>query len=154
MPGEAATKAVLEEENDEPLPAAPPLPSDFDLEDQEVLNYNTFNETNNSINGGIGLGASLFKDFKDGSSDSDSSAILNEDNNSNNNNNSPDNNDRQNLLTSPSSSINCFPFMKTPSFQSQFVKMEEHNFFGDEACNLFSDEQAPSLPWYCSDQWS
>nr|WGS99078.1 HD-Zip13 protein [Salvia miltiorrhiza] len=62
--------------------------------------------------------------FGDGSSDSDSSAILNEEN---------------------------------IGFQlgaPQLVKIEEHNFFGEESCStLFSDDQPPSLPWYCNDQW-
>ncbi|XP_030527614.2 homeobox-leucine zipper protein ATHB-6-like [Rhodamnia argentea] len=39
--------------------------------------------------------------------------------------------------------------------QSQYVKMEEHNFLGgEEDCNFFSDEQAPTLQWYCPDQWN
>nr|KYP75713.1 Homeobox-leucine zipper protein ATHB-6 [Cajanus cajan]KYP75769.1 Homeobox-leucine zipper protein ATHB-6 [Cajanus cajan] len=110
--------------------------------------------------------ASLLQvDFKDGSSDSDSSAILNEDNN-NNNSNSPK---TQHLLLSPESSplkfncsvstappqapVNYFQFQKT--YQAQYVKMEEHNFLSaDEACNFFSDEQAPTLQWYCPEQWS
>lgn len=34
----------------------------------------------------------------------------------------------------------------------RLVKIEEHNFLsGDETCDdFFSDEQPPSLPWYCS----
>uniref|UniRef100_A0A803PDB8 Homeobox-leucine zipper protein n=1 Tax=Cannabis sativa TaxID=3483 RepID=A0A803PDB8_CANSA len=45
-------------------------------------------------------------------------------------------------------------FQKAASFQPQFVKIEEHNFFAEEACNFFSDDQAPTLQWYCSDQCS
>nr|BAB18171.1 homeobox-leucine zipper protein [Zinnia elegans] len=63
-----------------------------------------------------------FPDFKDGSSDSDSSAIMGD---------------------------------AQKAYQPQFVKLEEHNFFGgDESCNFFSDDQAPTLQWYCQDQWN
>ncbi|XP_062147654.1 homeobox-leucine zipper protein ATHB-6-like [Alnus glutinosa] len=118
------------------------------------------------------LGASLFTvdHFKDGSSDSDSSAILNEDNSPNAAISSSGVLQNQQLLMSPGSSslkfncsssspppppppISCFQFQKT--FPAQFVKMEEHNFFSaEETCNIFSDEQAPSLQWYCPDQWT
>lgn len=108
------------------------------------------------------LGISLFPDLKDGSSDSDSSAILNNEDNNNfhnsNNSHSPNaaisSSDGVIIQSQPHQlSINCFEFSK-PTYQTQFVKMEEHNFFGDETCNFFSDEQPPSLPWYCSDQWT
>ncbi|XVF61557.1 hypothetical protein PTKIN_Ptkin08bG0139500 [Pterospermum kingtungense] len=158
-------------EQSEPPPAEPGA---------EVLNYESFNNSNGSV------GATLFPDLKDGSSDSDSSAILNEDNNSNSNSNnsssSPNNaaisssgvlqsQQQHHLLmsptattsnslnfnssSSPSSSMNYFQFSRTTSYQPhQFVKMEEHNFFSvDEACNFFSDEQAPSLHWYCP-EWN
>ncbi|KAK4256665.1 hypothetical protein QN277_006360 [Acacia crassicarpa] len=99
--------------------------------ESEELNYECFNG-----NGVVG-GCSLFPaDFnKDGSSDSDSSAILNED-----------------PAGSCSFKINCssssFQFQKTCQTQTQYVKVEEHNFFStDEACNFFSDEQAPTLQW-------
>jgi len=118
------------------------------------------------------LGASLFTvdHFKDGSSDSDSSAILNEDNSPNAAISSSGVLQNQQLLMSPGSSslkfncsssspppppppISCFQFQKT--FPAQYVKMEEHNFFSaEETCNIFSDEQAPSLQWYCPDQWT
>ncbi|XP_024974470.1 homeobox-leucine zipper protein ATHB-16-like [Cynara cardunculus var. scolymus] len=87
--------------------------------------------------------------FKDGSSDSDSSAILNEDNNSSN--------------MAAAIVMNCqqLPESKAimgdaqKAYQPQFVKIEEHNFFsGDESCNFFSDDQAPTLQWYCQDQWN
>lgn len=103
---------------------------------------------------------SLFPDFKDGSSDSDSSAILNEDNSPNGVVSSAGGMLQSHLqfLSSPSSSLNCFPFQKgynNSNNAQQFVKIEEHNFFsGEETCNLFSDEQAPSMPWYCPDQWN
>ncbi|KAL8200061.1 hypothetical protein R6Q57_011400 [Mikania cordata] len=58
--------------------------------------------------------------FKDGSSDTDSSGILNE------------------QLTD-----------SRDVYEPQFVKDEEHDFFsGDESCNFFSDDQAPTLQWY------
>ncbi|KAL8475154.1 hypothetical protein ACS0TY_030795 [Phlomoides rotata] len=89
--------------------------------------------------------ASVFGDFKDGSSDSDSSAILNEDNNNNNtiNQESP----RQKFFNEK--------FQFSDADQPQFVKIEEHNFLGEESCTtFFSDDQAPTLHWYCSDQWN
>lgn len=91
-----------------------------------------------------------------GASDSDSSAILNEDNGSPN---AVDEFQQHQVLMSPPSpspsSMNCFQFQKT-TYQSQYVKMEEHNFFSaEEACNFFSEDQAPTLHWYCSDNhWS
>ncbi|XAR73440.1 hypothetical protein NMG60_11007406 [Bertholletia excelsa] len=141
------------------------------------LNYESLSNGN-----GVAGPASVFADFKDGSSDSDSSAILNEDNN--NNGGSPNNaaissggcsnlpqshHPHQFMVSQPSSSssssmlkfgcgssVNCFQFSDSQkAYQPQFVKIEEHNFFsGDEACNFFSDEQAPTLQWYYSDQWS
>ncbi|XP_042492412.1 homeobox-leucine zipper protein ATHB-6-like [Macadamia integrifolia] len=116
-----------------------------------------------------------------GSSDSDSSAILNEDNCPNAAISSSGVFQQQQLLISPApsslrfncssttsspspTSLNCFPFSdsrlgsKNPQKacqQPQYVKMEEHNFFGaEEHCNFFSDEQAPTLHWYCLDQWN
>ncbi|CAK8578767.1 unnamed protein product [Lathyrus sativus] len=109
-------------------------------------------------------------DLKDGSSDSDSSAILNEENN-----NSPKaaisssgvlqnqsflmSNGSSSLKldgsssSSPSSMSNCFQFQN--EYQTQYVKMEEHNFLSaDETCNFFSDEQPPTLQWYCSEEWN
>jgi len=112
-------------------------------------------------------GPPLFPDFKDGSSDSDSSAILNDENN---NSSSPTAASISSATNGGgpmfptmikfgcgsgggggSSSMNCYQV----GYQPQFVKIEEHNFFsGEEACNFFSDEQAPTLQWYCSDQWT
>ncbi|RDY09411.1 Homeobox-leucine zipper protein ATHB-16 [Mucuna pruriens] len=86
---------------------------------------------------------------KDGSSDSDSSAILNDENN----NNAAISScgilqSDEGLVSSPS----CFQYQK--QYQTQYVKMEEHNFLSaDEACNFFSDEQPPTLQWYCSEEW-
>lgn len=140
------------------------------------LNYESLSNGN-----GVAGPTSVFTDFKDGSSDSDSSAILNEDNN---NGGSPNNaaissgggsnllqshHHHQFMVSQPSSSssssmlkfgcgssVNCFQFSDSQkAYQPQFVKIEEHNFFsGDDACNFFSDEPAPTLHWYYADQWS
>ncbi|KAM6563893.1 hypothetical protein CsatB_023891 [Cannabis sativa] len=147
-------------------------------EECKELNFESLNDTNNGV---VLEVSSMFPDFnKDGSSDSDSSAILNDDINlnSNNNNSSCSPNaaiSSTALLQTPAASAsaslnfncssssnnnnnnnnssNCFQFQKAASFQPQFVKIEEHNFFAEEACNFFSDDQAPTLQWYCSDQW-
>jgi homeobox-leucine zipper protein len=107
----------------------------------EVLNYDTFNSSNET-------GAALFHDFKDGSSDSDSSAILNEDNR-------PISSSGGGYPRTNNLSLNSLQFTKSTSVL-QYVKLEEHNniFNGEEACNFFSDEQAPTLQWYCPDQWN
>ncbi|KAI3506507.1 hypothetical protein L1887_28868 [Cichorium endivia] len=87
-----------------------------------------------------------FPDFKDGSSDSDSSAILNDDYNSSNMTAMADH-----QLTESKAIMGA----AQNAYQPQFVKIEEHNFFGgDESCNFFSDDQAPTLQWYCQDQWN
>ncbi|KAK4430547.1 Homeobox-leucine zipper protein ATHB-16 [Sesamum alatum] len=108
---------------------------------------------NGDKNGGISTrGASV---FGDGSSDSDSSAILNEDNN--NSSNSP-----HHQFLNGSTSIS-FQFCSESTaaavldknYHTQFVKIEEHNFFGEESCtSFFTDDQPPTLPWYCSDDWN
>lgn len=161
---------IILPESDEKATEQPPLLTSVAGSETKDLTFENFN--NNSTSNGAG--ATLFPDFKDGSSDSDSSAILNEDNSPNpaisssgilqNHNNHhhqlmmspPSSSLKFNCSTSSSSpsSVNCFQFSK-PTYQTQFVKMEEHNFFSsEEACNLFSDEQAPTLHWYCSDQWA
>lgn len=138
-------------ESDDKASEEPPLLASIALSETKDLNYGSFNSNNNGV-----LGASLFRDFKDGSSDSDSSAILNEDNNSPN----PAISSSGILQThQPRPSSSSSPVIhfssKTTTYQTQFVKMEEHNFFSsEEACNFFSDEQAPTLPWYCADQWN
>lgn len=142
--------------------AAPDTP--LTASDSKDLNFECFTHTN-------GLGASLFPvdHFKDGSSDSDSSAILNEDNSPNAAISSSGVLHNQQLLMSPASSslkfncpssspspspMSCFQFHKTFQ-QPPPVKMEEHNFFStEETCNIFSDEQAPTLHWYLPDQWT
>ncbi|KAK4417033.1 Homeobox-leucine zipper protein ATHB-16 [Sesamum alatum] len=120
--------------------------------------------------------ASVFVDLKDGSSDSsDSSAILNEDNN-----NSPvtaaisssagvlqriplpahDDQflDNVHRIGSWSSAISLHHQLSDSKVYQppQFVKIEEHNFFGEECCSgLFSDDQPPTLHWDdCSDVWN
>ncbi|CAA0831821.1 Homeobox-leucine zipper protein ATHB-16 [Striga hermonthica] len=91
-----------------------------------------------------------FGDLKDGSSDSDnSSAIWNDDNINNNNRNSnssssphhldSNNNNNNNMI------LDYFQFQHQHN-QLQFVKIEEHNFSGEECCStFFSDDQPPSL---------
>ncbi|XP_022752034.1 homeobox-leucine zipper protein ATHB-6-like [Durio zibethinus] len=159
VPESNDTKAL---EQSEP----PPVSSLATPSEPAELNYESFNNSNGSV------GATLIADLKDGSSDSDSSAILNEDNNNSPNNAAVSSSGvlpSQHLLmsptttsslnfnssSSPTSSMNCFQLPKTTYQPLQYVKIEEHNFFStDEACNFFSDEQAPSLPWYCPDQWN
>lgn len=100
--------------------------------------------------------ASIFAEFKDWSSDSDSSAILNEDNSPNN---AAMSSSGAAFLTA---SDNPAQFSEIPknilgdSYDSQFVKIEEHNFFGgDEPCTiLLSDEQAPTFHWSCPEDWN
>ncbi|KAA8528307.1 hypothetical protein F0562_035662 [Nyssa sinensis] len=92
-------------------------------------------------------------DFRDGSSDSDSSAVLNEDS-------------RQNaqLLVSPVSSslrydcsslyspwMNYFQFsdsraIMAKAYEEKLLKMEEQSLFSmEDSCNIFSVDQAPTL---------
>ncbi|MCL7051822.1 hypothetical protein MKW94_003295 [Papaver nudicaule] len=89
--------------------------------------------------------------IKDGSSDSsDSSAVLNEDINNSNNYYSP----TMAISSSPTSAA-CFQHQIQSHQQQTFVKMEEHNFCGgEESCDFFSDEQAPSLHWDCQEPWN
>lgn len=95
------------------------------------------------------VAATYFQDFKDGSSDSDSSAILNDDDNSSNMAAMADVKKYHQLPESKDITGGA------AAYQPQFVKIEEHNFFGgDESCNFFSDDQAPTLQWYCQDQWN
>lgn len=113
------------------------------------------------------IGAALFGDFKDGSSDSDSSAILNEDNNSPSAaaisssggilHHSPPHRFCGGGLSSAAVNVNAnFGFSEASKiYQTQLVKIEEHNFFGEESCStLFSDDQPPTLHWYCNDEWN
>ncbi|MBA0832676.1 hypothetical protein Goarm_017054 [Gossypium armourianum] len=109
-------------------------------------------------------GAILFLDLKDGSSDSDSSAVLNEDNNNGSNYVGVSSSgvlQSQHVWMSPTtaSSLNFNSSSSSSSMKcfqpQQFVKMEEQNFLSaDEACKFFSDEEAPSLHWYCPEHWN
>ncbi|KAG6394493.1 hypothetical protein SASPL_145080 [Salvia splendens] len=92
----------------------------------------------------------VFADVKDGS-DSDSSAIVNDDNNSN----SP--------IAAAISSSGGVPhrFGLTEASvvgdpnETQFVKIEEYNFFGEESCSdLFCEDQPPTLHWYGNEEWN
>ncbi|XP_049366196.1 homeobox-leucine zipper protein ATHB-6-like [Solanum verrucosum] len=144
-------------------------------DDKETEQSNQCNNSNTEFNFDTLIinPSIIFTDFKDGSSDSDSSAILNEDNavissseafliksgsgsGSGSGSSSPDSN----------SSLNCFQFLESNPksiltnevdfSSSQYVKLE-HNFFsGEESCStlLFTDEQAPTLHWYCSEDWN
>jgi len=122
--------------------------------DDTELHYENLND---DTNGGLVNQSTYLPDLKDGSSDSDSSAILNDESNF------------QSAVkfncssSSTTSSPSGFQFTEgktiledaKKAYQPQFVKLEEYNFFaGDEACNFFSDEQAPSLQWYCHEEWN
>lgn len=94
--------------------------------------------------------------LKDGQSDSDSSAILNGDHSPNGSNSSSGFVQNQQISSNSmpfrfnsSSSTNCLVEQSSVSvYHPQFVKMEEHNFFGgEEDCDFFSDEQPPTLHW-------
>ncbi|KAL3818934.1 hypothetical protein ACJIZ3_004839 [Penstemon smallii] len=142
------------------------------LETQELnstianeLNFENLNEENNN-----GLVNGIASD------DSDSSAILNNEENqsptaaisSSHGNgiileNSPHqfmdiHNGSMNLnfqFSHSKTSANALGDGLIKDYQPQFVKIEEHNFFGEESCStLFSDDQAPTLHWYCSDEWN
>ncbi|KAL2343091.1 hypothetical protein Fmac_004376 [Flemingia macrophylla] len=98
--------------------------------ESKELSYECLNKSEGSV-------------LKDGCSDSDSSAILNEDNN--------------NAAISSCGVLQSESLMNCFQFQKQYVKMEdqEQNFLSaDDACNFFADEQAPTLQWYCSEEWS
>ncbi|KAM7523776.1 hypothetical protein LguiA_013678 [Lonicera macranthoides] len=119
----------------------------FATNEDTELNYESFNSNNGELLRMGTTASRFFSDLKDGSSDSDSSAIFNEDNNNNSPNSSSTRALQSHRLISPVAAV----------YQPQFVKIEEHNFFGgdeDETCNFFSDDQAPALPWYCQEQWS
>lgn len=141
---ETENKALVEESK----PPPPVMTSSLAASEteQEVLNY-----------GGV---APMIPEVKDGSSDSDSSAILNDDNSPNaaiSSSGILQNQPHTPLLSPSSSSLkspSCFQYSKASNYQTQFVKMEEHNFFTEEACNFFSDDQPPILQWYCSEPWS
>ncbi|KAG7034213.1 Homeobox-leucine zipper protein ATHB-6, partial [Cucurbita argyrosperma subsp. argyrosperma] len=135
-----------------------PLPVSSDHSDD--FNYESFRIASAEDGDEQRVEVSLFPDFKDGSSDSDSSAILNEDNSPNavvSSTAAGMLQSEQKILSSPTSSLNWFPYQKAAAYNNaqQYVKIEEYNFFsGEESCDLFSDEQAPSMHWYCPDEWN
>ncbi|XP_031117332.1 homeobox-leucine zipper protein ATHB-6-like [Ipomoea triloba] len=105
------------------------------------------------------VAAAVTADFKDGSSDSDSSVILNEETSSYHSSEA--------FLISHEAFPDCFKFPEhfkpaTPVLADaavaypplNFVKIEEQ-FSGEESCStLFSDEQPPTLHWYCPESWN
>ncbi|KAL5982303.1 hypothetical protein ACLOJK_016374 [Asimina triloba] len=117
-------------------------------------------------------GLSIFRDSRDGPSDSDSSAILNEEN-APRGSISPERFHPQEL---PMPSIlrfdSGFPahcsmnYLQFSDFSrassnpqkayQQMMKMEELDLVNgsDGPCNLFGEEQALSIPWYCSEPWN
>ncbi|CAL0327965.1 unnamed protein product [Lupinus luteus] len=146
-------KSKLQEEN---------IANDISVKEETMMieqcNNNPISDSKNHLNSNRVVEAeSLFpsSDFKDGASDSDSSAIFNEDNSSKATFSSCGVLQNHHFLmcnesSSSPSSMNCFEFEKSYQ-ETQYVKMEEHNFFSaEEACNFFSDEQAPTLLWYSS----
>lgn len=158
--GEENTESNLSVKEEKMIPE-----SENEVYDQKLLMESENNEPNeDAYNKGNknGVKASLYGDMRDGSSDSDSSAILNDDNNGVFQlmlaSSSPSTSSLRFSCSSPSS-INGFQSAKTQKEEAyhphQYIKMEEHNFFGsEEPCNFFAEEQAPSLHWYCPDQWS
>ncbi|XP_059307447.1 homeobox-leucine zipper protein ATHB-6-like isoform X1 [Lycium ferocissimum] len=148
------------------------LLEDDDDDDEADINFNST------------VASTIFGDFnKDGSSDSDSSAILNEDSSPNaaisssgafliSNNDGGNGNvgsslsssslkfcfqftgsSSKSILGDAQKAANCCYYQPTTQYN---VKMEEHNFFnGEESCSdLFSDEQPPTLQWYCPEDWN
>jgi len=86
--------------------------------------------------------------YKDGSSDSDTSVILNEDGNGGISSSPPQ------LPPPPHESLQHqeMVFMVQEEEDLKILEMEEHDFL-DGSSNIFSEEQAPTPSWYCSDQW-
>ncbi|XP_073280314.1 homeobox-leucine zipper protein ATHB-6-like [Primulina huaijiensis] len=95
-----------------------------------------------------------------GCSDStDSSAILNEDNSPHqfldSRNGSTSSMDLSFNFSDFKASASVLGDAHNPQSQPQFVKIVEHNFLDEESCgSLFSDAQAPTLHWYCPDEWN
>ncbi|KAJ0984612.1 hypothetical protein J5N97_002968 [Dioscorea zingiberensis] len=86
--------------------------------------------------------------YKDGFSDSDSSAVINEENNS------PYHGFSSSTLLHHHPPAP--PSVSPPSgllYQHQLMKMEEEQGFEEPCSSFFHDEQAPMLNWYCS-EWS
>lgn len=105
------------------------------------------------------MGLKKLVEFRDGSSDSDSSEmlILNDSNLHNH---------HQHVWMSPASSSSpglnfdssvnwSNPQEKTEKAnQHQIDKVEEHSFYGvtDESCDFFSADRSPAMHWYNLDQ--
>ncbi|KAL8167454.1 hypothetical protein V2J09_008953 [Rumex salicifolius] len=101
-------------------------------------------------------------DLKDGPSDSDSSAILNEGNSPTAaapqqlliaSSTSPTSASPLNYCSASSSSIGYLNLSEMSSGDAlapaqHYVKMEEHDFFSEETCNFYSEDQAPTLHWW------
>jgi hypothetical protein len=89
---------------------------------------------------------------KDGSSDSDSSAILNDE--------QITDEKKESLIAFGSSSMEqtvCGGAFFGDNYRQNMLKLEEESAFLEEPCSsLFDEEQAPSLAWYYSadQQWS
>lgn len=143
---ETTGDALIEHNSIKPLRVSSPSESDQPKSDPKYDGYD----------GCI----SIFKDAGGASYSSDSSAILNNDD-SNSPNGAMSSSSLLHFTAAPATNSCQLSDLKIilgdaqRAYQPQFVKIEEHNFFsGDEACNFFSDDQAPTLQWYCSDQWS
>ncbi|KAM3344729.1 homeobox-leucine zipper protein ATHB-6 [Capsicum galapagoense] len=137
-----------------------------EIDDKELEQSN--NPNNNNSNPELNFENCFFNDGNgialESLSDSDSSAILNDENSPNttiisssgafvitsnvgSGSSSPNSNN---------SSLNCFQFLDSNlehdvDVPMKLVKLEEYNFFSvEESCStLFTDEQAPTLHWYC-----
>ncbi|OIT36682.1 PREDICTED: homeobox-leucine zipper protein ATHB-6-like [Nicotiana attenuata] len=126
---------------------------------QEILELNPRNyEVNNKLNSDI-------VDSKDGSSDSDSSGVMNEENYNNTLNYQPlmPKVSSYNALDHLSLSSTTYTQLLDPRASStssmrgyhqqhQVGKMEEQiGFTTEDSCNIYSVDQAPNLYWYLSD---
>ncbi|GER42820.1 homeobox-leucine zipper protein family [Striga asiatica] len=162
---------LMSDSEEKSEPQAPIIPKPDKDSDSENLNNDGDKEQEAPLIPGHDP-SGFAGDSKDGSSDSDnSSAILNEDNN-NRNSSSPRQHQfleidgHPNFINHNSDNFQFQEQPKTAIFggkniigdgahqynhhqQQQFVKIEEHNFFGEESCStFFSDDQPPSLHWY------
>lgn len=127
------------------------------VKEEALVSESENNVSEQGKNNGNISGIQRLGDFKDGSSDSDSSRILKNEGNLN----CP-----QLMISPPSSSSlrlnNCLSSLSSPSpmnwfpskaFQQQFGRVEEQSFFNtEETCNFFWGDQAPTLHWYFPDQ--
>nr|GLL48086.1 homeobox-leucine zipper protein ATHB-6-like [Ipomoea trifida]GMD88808.1 homeobox-leucine zipper protein ATHB-6-like [Ipomoea batatas] len=106
------------------------------VEENKECNHSAHENQDPSAPRNCGLSSETkdLMDFKDGSSDSDSSGVLNNED----------------------CSFHYPPLMPPKSsslYQPQFVKMEEQasGFNAEDSCNIFSLDQPPNLYWYCGD---